>query len=165
MINCPKCGQEMPDETRKCPNCAYELPAEEEAAPQRRAVPNIPRREPDSLPERPERSGSSGRSGTLIMLIHLGMMPAWIVIVILCRELAVDGLRMVAVTKGNVIAAGPLGKWKTACQMILISAMLILNLSVYECWPLAVLAGIVVLLTLGSAVDYFVRNASVLSEK
>ena len=36
---------------------------------------------------------------TLIMLIHLGMMPAWIVIVILCRELAVDGLRMVAVRK------------------------------------------------------------------
>ena len=102
---------------------------------------------------------------TLIMLIRLGLMPAWIVIIILCRELAVDGLRMVAVTKGNVIAAGPLGKWKTACQMILISAMLILNLSVYECWPLAVLAGIVVLLTLGSAVDYFVRNASVLSEK
>ena len=81
---------------------------------------------------------------TLIMLVYLKMMPAWIVIIILCRELAVDGLRMVAVTKGNVIAAG---------------------LSVYECWPLAVLAGIVVLLTLGSAVDYFVRNASVLSEK
>lgn len=102
---------------------------------------------------------------TLIMLVYLKMMPAWIVIIILCRELAVDGLRMVAVTKGNVIAAGPLGKWKTACQMILISAMLILNLSVYESWPLLVLAGIVVLLTLGSAVDYFVRNASVLSEK
>ena len=102
---------------------------------------------------------------TLIMLVYLKMMPAWIVIIILCRELAVDGLRMVAVTKGNVIAAGPLGKWKTACQMILISAMLILNLSVYASWPLAVLAGIVVLLTLGSAVDYFVRNASVLSEK
>ena len=102
---------------------------------------------------------------TLIMLVYLKMMPAWIVIIILCRELAVDGLRMVAVTKGNVIAAGPLGKWNTACQMILISAMLILNLSVYASWPLAVLAGIVVLLTLGSAVDYFVRNASVLSEK
>ena len=102
---------------------------------------------------------------TLIMLVYLKMMPAWIVIIILCRELAVDGLRMVAVTKGNVIAAGPLGKWKTACQMILISAMLILNFSVYEYWPLAILAGIVVLLTLGSAVDYFVRNASVLSEK
>ena len=102
---------------------------------------------------------------TLIMLVYLDMIPAWIVIIILCRELAVDGLRMVAVTKGNVIAAGPLGKWKTACQMILISAMLILNLSVYQSWPLAVLAGISVLLTLGSAVDYFIRNASVLSEK
>jgi len=102
---------------------------------------------------------------TLIMLIHLRMMDAWIVILILCRELAVDGLRMVAVTKGKVIAAGPLGKWKTACQMVLISAMLILNLSVWEAWPITVLAGIVVLLTLGSAVDYFVRNASVLSEK
>jgi CDP-diacylglycerol--glycerol-3-phosphate 3-phosphatidyltransferase len=102
---------------------------------------------------------------TMIMLIHLGQMPAWIVIIILCRELAVDGLRMVAVTKGNVIAAGPLGKWKTACQMILISAMLILNLSVYDAWPLTLLAGAVVLLTLISAVDYFVRNASILAEK
>ena len=102
---------------------------------------------------------------TLIMLIHRGMMPAWIVIVILCRELAVDGLRMVAVTQGKVIAAGKLGKWKTACQMVLISAMLILNLSVYDAWPVAVLAGVVVALTLASAVDYFVRNASVLAEK
>ncbi len=102
---------------------------------------------------------------TLIMLIHLGMMPAWIVIVILCRELAVDGLRMVAVTQGRVIAAGPLGKWKTACQMVLISAMLILNLGVFDAWPLTLLAGIVVALTLASAVDYFVRNASVLAER
>lgn len=102
---------------------------------------------------------------TLIMLIHLRMMPACIVIIILCRELAVDGLRMVAVTKGQVIAAGPLGKWKTACQMVLISAMLILNQSVFEAWPLTVLAVIVVALTLISAVDYFVRNASVLAEK
>ena len=101
---------------------------------------------------------------TLIMLIHLGKMPAWIVIVILCRELAVDGLRLVAVTKGQVIAAGKLGKWKTACQMVLISAILILNLSVYSSWPIAVLAGIVVTLTLVSGVDYFIRNAAVLSE-
>ena len=102
---------------------------------------------------------------TLIMLVYLDMMPAWIVIVILCRELAVDGLRMVAVTKGQVIAAGPLGKWKTACQMVLISAMLILDLGVFDAWPLTVMAGIVTALTLISAVDYFVRNASVLSEK
>ena len=102
---------------------------------------------------------------TLIMLVYSGKMPAWIVIVILCRELAVDGLRMVAVTKGQVIAAGPLGKWKTACQMILISAILILNLGVFEAWPFTVLAAAVITLTLISGVDYFVRNASVLSEK
>ena len=102
---------------------------------------------------------------TLIMLIHLDMMPAWFVIVILCRELAVDGLRMVAVTQGKVIAAGPLGKWKTTFQMVLISVMLILNLPVFSAWPVTILAGIVLFLTLVSAVDYFVRNASVLAEK
>lgn len=102
---------------------------------------------------------------TLIMLIQLQLMPAWIVIIILCRELAVDGLRMVAVTKGQVIAAGPLGKWKTACQMVLISAMLILNLGVFDAWPLTMLAVIVVALTLVSAVDYFVRNKAVLADK
>jgi len=102
---------------------------------------------------------------TLIMLIHLDMMPAWFVIVILCRELAVDGLRMVAVTQGKVIAAGPLGKWKTTFQMVLISVMLILNLPVFSAWPVTILAGIVLVLTLVSAVDYFVRNASVLAER
>lgn len=101
----------------------------------------------------------------LIMLIHLGMMPAWVIIIVLCRELSVDGLRMVAVTQGKVIAAGPLGKWKTACQMILISMMLILDLSFSTSWPVMVLTGIMVLLTIGSAVDYFVRNHSVLADQ
>ena len=102
---------------------------------------------------------------TMIMLVHLRMMDAWIVIVILCRELAVDGLRMVAVGQGKVIAAGPLGKWKTACQMVLITVMLILNLSVWESWPVTALMILAVLLTIGSAVDYFVRNRSVLAVK
>ena len=102
---------------------------------------------------------------TLIMLIHREMMPAWVVIIVLCRELSVDGLRMVAVTQGKVIAAGPLGKWKTTCQMVLISLMLILDLSFQTSWPIMALTGIMVLLTVGSAVDYFVRNRSVLAEK
>ena len=102
---------------------------------------------------------------TLIMLIHLQMMPAWVVIIVLCRELSVDGLRLVAVTQGKVIAAGPPGKWKTTCQMILISIMLILNLSFESSWPVMALTGVMVLLTVGSAVDYFVRNRSVLAMK
>ena len=63
---------------------------------------------------------------TLIMLIHLDKMDAWIVILILCRELAVDGLRMVAVGQGRVIAAGPLGKVKTVFQMLSTIALLVL---------------------------------------
>lgn len=102
---------------------------------------------------------------TLIMLIHREMMPAWVVIIVLCRELSVDGLRMVAVTQGKIIAAGPLGKWKTTCQMVLISLILILDLSFQTSWPIMALTGIMVLLTVGSAVDYFVRNRSVLAEK
>ena len=102
---------------------------------------------------------------TLIMLVHLRMMPAWVVILVLCRELSVDGLRMVAVTQGKVIAAGPLGKWKTACQMVLISVMLILDLSFTTSWPVMALTGIMVLLTVVSAVVYFVRNRSVLAVK
>ena len=57
---------------------------------------------------------------TLIMLIYRGFMPAWAVVVILTRELCVDGLRLIAVTKGKVIAAGPLGKIKTVLQMFMI---------------------------------------------
>ena len=102
---------------------------------------------------------------TLIMLVHLRMLDAWVVIVILCRELSVDGLRMVAVTQGKVIAASPLGKWKTTCQMVLISVMILLNYSVYQVWPVTVLMGISVALTVISAVDYFVRNASVFAQK
>lgn len=102
---------------------------------------------------------------TLIMLLHLRMIEAWMLVLILSRELAVDGLRMVAVSQGKVIAAGPLGKWKTTCQMVLISLMILLNLSVYQVWPITVLMIITLLLTVISGVDYFVRNASVLQEK
>ena len=102
---------------------------------------------------------------TMMMLVHLRMMDTWVVIVLLCRELSVDGLRMVAVGQGKVIAAGPLGKWKTACQMVLITVMLILNLSLWESWPVTVLTFLAVLLTIVSGVDYFVRNRSVLSVK
>lgn len=102
---------------------------------------------------------------TLIMLVRSGLMEAWVVVLILCRELAVDGLRMIAVTKGKVIAAGWIGKWKTTCQMVLITVILLFNVSVYEAWPVTVLMGITVALTLWSAVDYFVRNASVFETK
>ncbi len=100
---------------------------------------------------------------TLIMLLHRRQMEAWIIIVILSRELAVDGLRMVAVGQGKVIAAIMFGKIKTTCQMILIIACILLNMHVYAAWYMIVMTVIVVLMTLLSAVDYFTKNKSVFS--
>ena len=102
---------------------------------------------------------------TLVMLIHCGLMEAWIVIIILCRELAVDGLRMVAVGQGKVIAAGPWGKWKTTFQMVTIIVILLFNKACFATWYTGVLTGVSVALTLWSAVDYFVKNRSVFATK
>jgi CDP-diacylglycerol--glycerol-3-phosphate 3-phosphatidyltransferase len=56
--------------------------------------------------------------GALVMLVHLGRVGAWVVILILARELAVTGLRSIAMSEGIVIAAGQEGKYKTAIQLV-----------------------------------------------
>ena len=101
---------------------------------------------------------------TLIMLLHRGQMEAWIIIIILCRELAVDGLRLVAVTQGKVIAASPFGKIKTTCQMIMITAAILLNQAAFSTWYMIILTVAAVVMTLFSAVDYFMKNHAVFSE-
>ena len=55
---------------------------------------------------------------SLIMLIHLGRAPAWIVAIIAGREMAVTGLRAIAINEGIVISASQLGKYKTLLQVI-----------------------------------------------
>ena len=57
-------------------------------------------------------------SMTMIMLIPLDRIPVWIVIVIIAREMAVTGLRAVAVGEGIVIHASALGKYKTIFQSV-----------------------------------------------
>ncbi len=99
----------------------------------------------------------------LILLTAQGQISAWMVIIVLARELAVDGLRMVASLKGRVIAAGKLGKIKTVSQMAAISLAIIHN------WPFGIfpmkeiLAYVMVAFTLWSGIDYFIKNRSVLS--
>ena len=61
----------------------------------------------------------------LIMLIPLKRIPAWVVAVIIFREIFVTGLRAIASEKGIVISAGREGKWKTAFQMFGIFCLLI----------------------------------------
>ena len=59
---------------------------------------------------------------TMISLCGQGLIPSWACVVVLFRELAVDGLRLVAMEQGRVIAAGKLGKIKTCTQMAMLVA-------------------------------------------
>lgn len=99
----------------------------------------------------------------LIMLVQQNLMLAWVVILILARELCVDGLRMVAGSKGMVIAAGKLGKIKTVTQIILILWLMIFRRSVTSNIVSALLTTAVVVMTLWSGVDYFIRNKAVIA--
>jgi len=98
----------------------------------------------------------------LVCLVGMGRLPAWALVIILCRDFAVDGMRMMAVEKGEVIAASIWGKLKTVSQMIMVTVLLISSLSFWPqplygifCWVLIVLA---VCLTIGSGIDYIVKG-------
>ena len=56
----------------------------------------------------------------LIMFVKLGWAPAWVVIIIVCRELVVTGLRAIAIDEGIVLAADKFGKAKTVLQIFAI---------------------------------------------
>ncbi len=100
----------------------------------------------------------------LIMLIQHGVMLAWVTVVILARELCVDGLRMIAVTHGQVIAAGKLGKIKTVSQIVLILWLMISRQPVMRNWLSGILTLWVLVITLWSGIDYFVKNGSCIKE-
>ena len=98
----------------------------------------------------------------LVMLVHLERIPAWLTVLVLARELAVDGLRMIAVGKGRVIAAAWTGKIKTFSQMILILMLFFLGWTWNEN-PFVLIGSIwVAFITLFSGVQYFVRNGDAL---
>lgn len=59
-------------------------------------------------------------TAALICLVELGDLPTWVVLIILAREFIVSGVRMMAASKGTVIAASMVGKFKTVFQMIAI---------------------------------------------
>ncbi len=62
----------------------------------------------------------------LVVLVQQGRMPGWVCIVMLAREFAISGFRLVAAESGQVIAAGWLGKIKTVTQMAAVIALLLL---------------------------------------
>ena len=105
-------------------------------------------------------------SAALIMLIPLGRAPAWMVVVIVGRELAITGLRSMAVSEGKVISADALGKKKMVFQIVAILGLLLhyeyfgINfhaIGMFFLW-------LAVALTLWSGFNYFRRFWHVLEE-
>ena len=91
----------------------------------------------------------------MCMFCQWGTFPAWALMIILTREFAVSGLRMVAGPKGKVIAAGKSGKFKTASSMV--------GLCVWMAFPGSVVLGtivtwLIVITTVYSGVEYFIQN-------
>jgi CDP-diacylglycerol--glycerol-3-phosphate 3-phosphatidyltransferase len=88
----------------------------------------------------------------LVSLVSLGRLAAWVAMVIIARELAVTGLRAVAVEQGVVISASWLGKLKTMLQVAAVFALIIWNPS--PTW-VDVLVYLAVAVTVISGADYF----------
>ena len=118
-------------------------------------------------------------SAALICLTALGFIPAWMTIVIISREFIISGFRLIAAERGIVIAAGWLGKWKTAVTMVMIAMMLLgvnsigfpldptVTLDAHGKYMLltGVLLWISVILTVVSLVDYLVKNKDVMKDE
>lgn len=118
----------------------------------------------------------------LIGLSSLGVVPAWITIIIIAREFIISGFRLIAAEKGIVIAASMWGKWKTTFQMIMLCAQMIVmdryfisasgteqGAAGYQFYDvMAVIANITMyialVLTVVSLIDYLIKNKDVLKD-
>lgn len=96
----------------------------------------------------------------MIAFIELGQMPSWIVIIIISREFAISGFRLVAADNDVVIAASWWGKIKTVSQMV----MVILMIANIEQLALVteIIMWLALALTLISMIDYFIKNRGVM---
>ncbi len=93
-------------------------------------------------------------TSAMLWFVESGLMPAWALAIVIAREFAVSGLRMLASAKGTVIAAAWSGKVKTASTMVCICLMLL---------PIPALlnhicVAVIVVTTVYSGVEYFAKN-------
>lgn len=104
----------------------------------------------------------------LVDLSHVlpaGVLPAWIVVVILLREFAVSGIRLLAANNQVVIAANPLGKWKTTIQMLMIIVYLTPVSHIVWQYLGLILAYVALVLTIISGIQYLWQNKQVFKEQ
>ena len=94
----------------------------------------------------------------MVWFVEVGWMPAWACFIVIARELAVTGLRLVAVEQGLVIAAGKSGKVKTASTMFCICLLLAIPNETLR----LVCVAVILVTTVYSGVEYFVKNRQVI---
>lgn len=105
------------------------------------------------------------------LMVEGGMVPAWMLIIILAREFAIAGMRSVAAAEGIVIAAGMSGKIKTVLQMIAVPLLLLTSAlkgtDVYDGFNVAgqVFLWASLVMTVYSGAEYIIKNKSVFSMK
>lgn len=99
----------------------------------------------------------------IIVLVEQGKIPAWVAAIIVCRELAVTGLRLLLVEHGEVMAAAWPGKVKTATQMVAIILLFINNIPFASVGiPLdGIMLYACLIFTIYSGADYFIKNGAV----
>jgi len=104
-------------------------------------------------------------TSAMLIFVQWGTMPAWALMVVLTREFAVSGLRMVAASKGSVIAAAGSGKIKTVVTILGITIMLVTANLAYapgvEIGNQVVIA-LILIATVYSGLEYFAKNMNVL---
>ena len=93
----------------------------------------------------------------MLLFVEQHQMPAWALLLVVAREFAVTGLRLIAVDNGRVIAAAWSGKIKSASTMVAICLMLLWNIP----WLNTVCWVVIVVTTVYSGVEYFVKNHDV----
>jgi CDP-diacylglycerol--glycerol-3-phosphate 3-phosphatidyltransferase len=98
-------------------------------------------------------------SAALISLVGLDRLAPWVAMVIIAREFAVTGLRLIAVTHDMVIAASPWGKIKTALQVAAVIALIVDD---PPHTATTVLVAAAVAATIWSGIDYFISARDVL---
>ena len=102
-------------------------------------------------------------TAALVSLVELGALSAWVAMVVIGRELAVTGLRMIAAVQGTVIPASRWGKVKTASQMLAIAALIIEPRWLKPEWTIGgrsvtwYLVLLMLVLTVVSGIDYFIH--------
>ncbi len=109
-------------------------------------------------------------SMTILLLDNSGVLPEgplvpmWVFVIMLIREFMVSGIRMLVSSRGVVIAAGWMGKWKTFITMIAIGALFMSGLHISITYIGQIFMYIACILTIVSGIEYFWKSRKIILE-